>query len=208
MVKEYKTVKKEASFELEVKKSRFVASIKPVATEEEVRHFIDALRARFRDATHNVYAYDISGDVVVQRYSDDGEPQGTAGIPVMETIKRNELRNVVIVVTRYFGGTLLGAPGLVRAYGASASGCIEAAGIVRRVLCVMYRITVDYRFLGKLQGEISEKRFIITDILYADNVVINTAVDIDRESVLVNIVNEVTSGNAVIQKGEKVYMDF
>src|SRR5690554_5598961 len=103
MNQEYKTIREEATYELEVKKSRFIASIKPVDTEEAARGFIDELRSRFRDATHNVYAYDISGDTVIQRYSDDGEPQGTAGIPVMEAIKRNELKNVAIVVTRYFG---------------------------------------------------------------------------------------------------------
>lgn len=207
MLKEYRTVRGEAVYELEVKRSRFIASIKPVNTEEEARNFIDETRARFKDARHYVYAYDITHETVVQRYSDDGEPQGTAGIPVMESIKRYDLKNVVIVVTRYFGGILLGAPGLVRAYGNSASGCIEAAGIIRRVLCALYSITFDYRYLGKLQAEITEKGILTPGVQYADNVIMNLAIETDREPLLVNIVNEVTSGNAIIQREGQVFMD-
>jgi uncharacterized YigZ family protein len=207
MIKEYRTIKGGATYELEVKRSRFIASIKPVNTEEEARRFIDEIRARFRDAAHNVYAYDISNETVIQRYSDDGEPQGTAGIPVMESIKRNELKNVVIVVTRYFGGILLGASGLVRAYGNCASACIEAAGIIKRVLCVLYSITLDYRYLGKMQAEMANKGILISDIQYADNVIMDVAIETDRESILVNIVNEVSSGNVVMRRRGQVFID-
>jgi uncharacterized YigZ family protein len=116
MEKEYRTVLSEAAVEIEEKKSRFIASVKPVSTEEEAFEFINLLKSKYWNATHNVYAYYINGDIPAQKFSDDGEPSGTAGMPVLETIKRFDVQNLVIVVTRYFGGIKLGAAGLVRAY--------------------------------------------------------------------------------------------
>jgi len=129
---QYKTISKEATVEMEEKKSRFIANVKPVSSEEEALEFINNIRAKYWDATHNVYAYYISGENIIQRFSDDGEPSGTAGMPVLEVIKRMELKDLVVVVTRYFGGILLGASGLVRAYSKSAALGIEAAGIVTK----------------------------------------------------------------------------
>ena len=143
MRKEYLTASGEASAEMEEKKSRFIATVKPVATEEEAQFFINSIKSRCWNATHNVYAYYIGGDTVTQRFSDDGEPSGTAGIPVLEAIKKLGVEDTAVVVTRYFGGTLLGASGLVRAYGKSAAMGIEAAGIVKRMLCVETDIHLD-----------------------------------------------------------------
>ncbi|HOQ06313.1 MAG TPA: YigZ family protein, partial [Clostridiales bacterium] len=134
MRKDYLTVSKEAVAEIEEKKSRFIATVRPVSSEQEAQDFINRLKARYWDATHNVYAYYICAGNVVQKFSDDGEPSGTAGLPVLEAIKKTGVQDVAVVVTRYFGGTLLGASGLVRAYGRSAALGIDAAGIVRKML--------------------------------------------------------------------------
>ena len=152
MQKIFRTVLKEASVEMEEKKSRFIASVKPVASEEEALEFISCMKAKYWDASHNVYAYLVEGETTAQRFSDDGEPSGTAGMPVVEVIKRMEVQDLVVVVTRYFGGTLLGAAGLIRAYRKSASLGIEAAGIVKRLLCVEMSVVMEYSLLGKVQN--------------------------------------------------------
>jgi len=144
MQRDYKTVYKYAQAEIEEKKSRFIASVKPVNSAAEAVDFINIFKTKYWDATHNVYAYHIGGNNIVQRYSDDGEPSGTAGIPVLEIIKKMELEDLAIVVTRYFGGTQLGASGLIRAYGKSAAAGIEAAQIIFNKLCERLIITVEY----------------------------------------------------------------
>jgi len=115
----YKTVSKEGTAEIVEKKSRFIASVKPVSTEEEALEFVSQVKAKYRDARHNVYAYVVTENNI-SRFTDDGEPSGTAGAPVLDVILKEGLTDVAIVVTRYFGGTLLGTGGLVRAYGKSA----------------------------------------------------------------------------------------
>ena len=136
MQKEYRTVAAEAFAEFEEKKSKFIATVKPVASEEEAAAFISGLKSRYWNASHNVYAYYICGDNILQKFSDDGEPSGTAGLPVLEAVRKLAVQDVAVVVTRYFGGTLLGAAGLVRAYGRSATLGIEAAGIIKKQLCI------------------------------------------------------------------------
>src|SRR5690606_10195609 len=131
-----------------VKKSRFIATVRSVTNEREAEAFIHGIKKEHWNARHNVYAYNIITGDTAQRYSDDGEPQGTAGIPVLEAIKRMNLTDIAVVVTRYFGGILLGAPGLVRAYGRAASAAIEKAGIVGRVLCRKMILTVQYSLSG------------------------------------------------------------
>jgi uncharacterized YigZ family protein len=152
----YCTVFKQATAEIKVRKSRFIASVKPVINEEEAIAFIDEIKKVYWNARHNVYAYSIGINAVLQRYTDDGEPQGTAGIPVLEVIRRTDVTDVAIIVTRYFGGVLLGASGLVRAYGKAAISGIESAKIVRRLLCVSMDIRVHYTFSGKLSNALLE----------------------------------------------------
>ncbi len=170
MERNYKTVLKAATAEIEEKKSRFIANVKPVFSEEEAIEFINDLKARFWDATHNVYAYYIFGDSVVQRFSDDGEPSGTAGMPVLEVIKRMGLCNVVVVVTRYFGGTLLGASGLIRAYSRSAAEGILAAGIIERIYCTKFQVTVEYALLGRIRNLIESEGFYLKDVIYGQDI--------------------------------------
>lgn len=206
MQKEYKTVLNGAAAEIEEKKSRFIASVKPVTTEEEAVDFINALKSRYWDATHNVYAYYIVGNNMVQRFSDDGEPSGTAGIPVLEVIKRMGVQDLVIVVTRYFGGTLLGAAGLIRAYSKAASQGIEAAGIVKRQLCIETSIVIEYGLFGKIQSMLHSEGYTIKNIIYEQDVEIIVYIPFDRVEKFMELITETTNARAVVEPGEKVYI--
>lgn len=207
MQKEYKTVSKFAVAEIEEKKSRFIASVKPVSTEEEALEFISELKKKYWDATHNVYAYYINGENTIQRFSDDGEPSGTAGLPVLEVIKKAQVQDLVVVVTRYFGGTLLGAGGLVRAYSKSASLGIEAAGIVTKQLCVKASVVVEYNLLGKVQNSLTAKNFVIKDIVYGQDVELVVYVPVDGTEAFYRMIDDITNAAAVIELGEKVYVN-
>ena len=140
----YKTVRQAASDEYVVNKSRFIGQACPCQTEEEALSFIRKVREKYRDATHNCYAYVIGENAGIMRYSDDGEPGGTAGMPMMEVLRGAGVTDVLCVVTRYFGGILLGTGGLVRAYGRTCSEAIQAAGVVRMVSCDLVRFEVPY----------------------------------------------------------------
>jgi len=152
---EYTTIKQETSAEFIEKRSRFIGYIKPVTTEEEAIEFIEGLRARHWDATHNVYAYSLRAGNTC-RYSDDGEPSGTAGTPVLSVLTKGGITDAVIVVTRYFGGVLLGAGGLVRAYSHSAALAVEAAGLVTMRSCRLCRTSCDYSQYGRVSSLIPE----------------------------------------------------
>lgn len=206
MRKEYLTVSGEAVAETEEKKSRFIATVRPVASEEEAQAFISGLKAKYWNATHNVYAYYICADNVLQKFSDDGEPSGTAGLPVLEAIKRLDVQDCAVVVTRYFGGTLLGASGLVRAYGKCAGLGIEAAGIVRKQLCAQADILIDYSLLGKLQAVAAAQGYVIRDTVYTEDVNMHIYVPVDEIEVFTAVVTEASNGRALISFGEKVYV--
>lgn len=148
MNSEYLTVAGGASAEIMITKSRFIGTIQPVETEEAAQSFIQSMKTKYRDATHNVWAYRLrSGQ---KRYSDDGEPQGTAGIPSLDVLEKENIEDVAVVVTRYFGGTLLGAGGLVRAYSQGVKAALDAAGIVRMCACSVYDLEMPYELYGKL----------------------------------------------------------
>lgn len=206
MRKEFLTVQKEASAELEEKKSRFIATVKPVASEEEARSFIEGLKSRYWNATHNVYAYYLCEGAVQQKFSDDGEPSGTAGLPVLEAIKKLGVQDAAVVVTRYFGGTLLGASGLVRAYGKSAAMGIEAAGIIKRQLCVEAEIALDYSLLGKVQAIAASKGYKVKDTVYAQNVTMYLYIPVDEFEVFSELMTEATNANVLISAGKKTYI--
>lgn len=206
MRKDYKTILNSASAEIEEKKSRFIASLKPVACEEEAVEFVNMLKSRYWDAAHNVYAYHIGGDQTVQRFSDDGEPSGTAGVPVLEVIKRTGLQDVVIVVTRYFGGTLLGAAGLIRAYGRSAAAGIDAAQVVGRQLCIEASVVIEYTLLGKVQSLLASNGYPIKDTVYEQDVEIILYVPVDDADSFAALITEATNARALVQMGEKTYI--
>lgn len=201
----YKTLHEYGKDEYIVEKSVFIGHAKPVTSEEEARAFIDEMKAKYKDATHNVWAYTIGQSMNIQRYSDDGEPQGTAGIPTLELIKKEDLRDVVVVVTRYFGGVKLGAGGLVRAYTKGAKIGLEAAKIVEKKLFRRISTACDYTLLGKLQNELAGNEYQLEDILYKDNVTIVVNCEFDRIDDLKNLATEISSGQADIIDGEEMY---
>jgi len=204
--RQYKTVLNKATTEIEEKKSRFIANIKPVTHEEEAIEFINGLKAKYWNASHNVYAYYIGGDNIIQRFSDDGEPSGTAGIPVLEVIKRMELQDLVVVVTRYFGGILLGAAGLVRAYGKSASSGINAADIITKRLCELVNIVIDYSAFGKIQNQVINYGYKIKNVEYTQDVEMSVLVPIEDMEMFLESINDATNGNVLIDTGEKEYV--
>jgi len=167
----YQTVARVAEAELVVKKSRFIGHIAPACTPEAAAAFVSIVKAKHWDASHNVWAYSLR-DGGLRRYSDDGEPQGTAGVPVLDTLLKRELADCVAVVTRYFGGTLLGTGGLTRAYGQAASAAIQAAGVVTMAPCRVLRAACDYGFYGTLQRLIPVHGGTVLDTQFAGEVIV------------------------------------
>lgn len=204
--KQFKTVLGSATAEIEEKKSKFIASVKPAASEEEALAFINGLKTRYWDATHNVYAYYIVGTNIMQRFSDDGEPAGTAGLPVLEVIKRMEVQNLAVVVTRYFGGTLLGAAGLIRAYGKCAALGVEAAGIATKQLCVEGSVVVEYTLFGRVQSAILGGGYHIKEIIYTQDVELLVYIPVDSAGQFEKLIVETTNARAIVGLGEKRYI--
>lgn len=205
-MKEYKTLHQYGEDEITIEKSLFIGYAKPVSCEEEARAFIDEIKQKHKDATHNVWAYTVGESMNIQRYSDDGEPQGTAGIPTLEVIKKEDLRNIAVVVTRYFGGIKLGAGGLVRAYTKGAKIGIEAGIVVERKVFAKIVITTEYTMLGKIQNSLSEKEYIVDDIEYTENVIIVVFCEKERVEKLVSLITELTSANAGIKDEGEFYL--
>lgn len=205
MIKKYKTVNKRAQIEISEKKSRFIATVMPVKTQEEADTFLQELKKEYWNAAHNCYAYQIGERNEIQRFSDDGEPQGTAGKPILDVLKGEELRDTAIVVTRYFGGTLLGTGGLVRAYGRSAKEGVIAAEIVEYILMRRYVITIAYTLVGKIQYLLAENGYITEDEVYTEDVTLHVLVEEDQCDFFEKQIIEHTRAEADIQKGKRVY---
>lgn len=202
----YKTVHEFGQDEVIIEKSTFIGYAKPVKTEEEAVEFINEIKKKHKDARHNVWAYTIGQNMNIQRYSDDGEPQGTAGIPTLEVIKKEDLRDVAVVVTRYFGGIKLGAGGLVRAYTKGAKIGLEAAKIIEKVMFQEVRVRIDYNQLGRVQNEIMNMNYIIKDTIYADNVEIVVYSRLEDVEKLVSKMTDITSATAENILGEEFYL--
>lgn len=175
---EYRTVEKEACDEFVEKRSKFIGYIKPVTTSDEAVEFISQIKSKHWDATHNVYAY-VLREGQTRRYSDDGEPQGTAGIPVLDVLLKENLTDCVVVATRYFGGILLGGGGLVRAYSHTAKIAVDAGNIITMRLCKVLRVKCDYNFYGRLNSLIPESGGSVDDAVFADNVTVIFKMPVD-----------------------------
>lgn len=174
-MQEYKTVEKEASDFFIEKKSKFIGYAKPIKTQEEAVEFISKIKSKHWDATHNVYAY-VLRENNIQRYSDDGEPSGTAGVPVLDVMLKESLVDVCVVATRYFGGTLLGAGGLVRAYSHTSKIALEAAGIITMAQCSVMSAEVDYSFYDRLNILLSDFSAVILNTSFSDKVCVEFSV--------------------------------
>lgn len=201
----YFTVKNQGTAEFEEKKSTFIGNIKRVYNEDEAKAFINEIKGQHKEARHNVYAYMIGENKGIQRYSDDGEPQGTGGIPVLEVLKKNDVTDVVVVVTRYFGGILLGTGGLARAYSKGAADALKEANIVEKVLGFSMNITIDYDKLGKMQYICESNNWFIENTDYEDKVTIHIYCKSTLKEMMEKAFIEATSGKAIISCDDERY---
>ncbi len=198
------TVRRETETRFTEKKSVFITRVKPVETEDEAKAFIEAARADFQDATHHVYAY-INREGNATRFSDDGEPQGTAGMPVYEVIRREGLTGVCIVVIRYFGGVLLGAGGLVRAYSRGANDAVKEAGICRWVKKELLNVSVDYDSAGRVRRELEKLGVAERSVSYGEKVEITVICSRDAALRVDSAVADATRGACRAARAGSVY---
>lgn len=201
----YQVVEQGGIGEIEEKKSRFIANVSPAGTEEEAIAFIEAMKKKYWDARHNCYAYVLGerGDFV--RFSDDGEPSGTAGKPILEVLLGMEVRNLVVVVTRYFGGTLLGTGGLVRAYTQAAQAGMAASVIRTMRYGTLLAITTDYNGIGRIQYLLGMRKIMIEEPAYTDIVTLKVKVPYEEEEAVRKEITEATAGKAQIEKIDSLY---
>ena len=199
----YTTVRNYGEDRFIEKKSEFIGYAKRCENEEEAKPFINEIKAMHKQATHNCYAYVIGENMGIQRYSDDGEPQGTAGIPILEVMKKSNVTDCAIVVTRYYGGILLGTGGLTRAYTKGASIAIKAAKVVEKVKGQKLLFTMEYDMLGKIQYIFNEKNWHIEDIEYTDKVVLSTISEVSIVEEIEKEIIEASSGKILISKEDE-----
>ena len=179
---DYRTVKVYGESEFVIQKSRFLTFVKRAETEEEAIDFINEIKKMHHTATHNCSAYMIGEHDEIQKANDDGEPSGTAGVPMLEVLKRQDLKDTVVVVTRYFGGIKLGSGGLIRAYGRATSEGIAATGTVERKLHHLMKVTIDYTWLGKVENEARQSPYPLKEITYTEGVDLFLYVPIANEA--------------------------
>ena len=204
MAKDYKTVLENASDEFVEKRSRFIGYCKPVKTEQEAIDFINEKRSEHWNATHNVYAYSLR-EGNIKRYSDDGEPSGTAGMPVLDVIVKNEILDVVVVVTRYFGGVLLGTGGLVRAYSHGSKIAVEAAKPVIMQNCLVCEARCAYNQYGKVSSLIIGVGAAVDDTVYESDVLVIFHIKPDLLGTLNKKLADATSGGVTVEQKDEQY---
>ena len=170
LLNDYRTVKGYGESEIIIQKSRFITYINRAESEEEAHAFIDDIKSRHKSANHKCSAYMIGEHDTIQKANDDGEPSGTAGVPMLEVLKKQGLKDTVVVVTRYFGGIKLGGGGLIRAYGKATTQGIQSAQVVERKLHYLMKVTVDYTWLGKVENEVRGSDYPLERIEYAESV--------------------------------------
>lgn len=207
MLSHYKTVKPSSGHETIIQKSRFLAHISRVESAEEAIAFIETIKKQHWNATHNCSAYMIGEHDHIQKANDDGEPSGTAGLPILEVIKKRELKDTAIVITRYFGGIKLGAGGLIRAYGKAASEGLNAGGIVERRLMKVITASIDYTWLGKIENELHSSVYEIKDIRYGGHVDVDVFVEEKHGPAFRDWLIELTNGQADFTEGGVLYME-
>lgn len=206
MLAHYKTVKQFGSSEMVIKKSRFIGHAKPVQTEEEAAAFIESIKKQHGSATHNCSAYVIGENDQIQKQSDDGEPSGTAGKPILEVIKNQGLKNIAVVVTRYFGGIMLGAGGLIRAYTDGAVIGIEAAEPIYMVNHQAVQVEIDYTWYGKLENELRNRGMLLGDTQFTDKIIVTCYPLAGESEAFVHWVTDVTQGQGVVTVGASEYI--
>ena len=205
-MKKYKTVLKDKIFsaDYEINKSKFIATVKQIEDEESAREFLMTVKKKYYDATHNCSAWIIGVDGNKQKSNDDGEPSGTAGNPILETIKKNELVNVIVIVTRYFGGIKLGAGGLIRAYSHCASLGLNSSKIVTMTPVQKLKITIEYNFLASAENWIRNNNLRLEKIDYAEDVTLNLLLLPEEIEKRLNEITDLTSANFKSEWSEEI----
>jgi uncharacterized YigZ family protein len=203
----YNTVKGYGENEINIERSRFIAYVNRAETEEEAQAFIADIKKKHWDANHNCSAYMIGENNLIQKANDDGEPSGTAGVPILEVLKKRDLKDTVVVVTRYFGGIKLGAGGLIRAYGKSTSEGLNATGIVERKLMRIMKTKIDYTWLGKVENEVRSSHYQLKEIHYLDAVEVEVYVEEAAKDQFFEWMTELTNGQGEIKQGEVEYLE-
>ena len=201
----YKTIEGEIKDEFEIEKSVFITNIKYVESEDEALAFIEKIKEKYKDANHNCHAYIINEKPEIKRYSDDGEPQGSAGLPMLSVLEKEELFNLVAVVTRYFGGKKLGKGGLVRAYRKGVSDCLDGNIICRKVF-VESKIIFDYNLLGIIENFLNEEKYIIIEKDFLENVRINLYIKKEDFENFKKKLIDMTSSNIKIEKIDEIML--
>lgn len=204
----YRTVKDYGESEFIIQKSKFLTFVKRVETENEAIHFINKIKKLHHTATHNCSAYMIGEHDEIQKANDDGEPSGTAGVPMLEVLKKQTLKDTVVVVTRYYGGIKLGSGGLIRAYGRATSEGIAATGTVERKLHHLMKVTIDYTWLGKVENEVRQSAYPLKEITYTEGVALFLYVPIAEETDFITWMTELTSGQSKISSVGQQFLEF
>lgn len=207
MLPSYYTVKGYGENEIEIERSRFIAHVARAETADEALEFIQKIKKIHSSATHNCSAYLIGENDQIQKANDDGEPSGTAGVPILEVLKKKKLKDTVVVITRYFGGIKLGAGGLIRAYGRATSEGLQATGIVERKLMTVMKTKLDYTLLGKVENELRSSIYAIKEIHYLDTVTVETFVEEDQTGAFTDWMTELTNGAGKITLGDSLYLE-
>jgi uncharacterized YigZ family protein len=205
MLSQYKTVYLGGEAEIIEKKSRFIATVRPVKSEEEALAFIESMRKKYWNATHNCFAYVIGEHFQVQRCSDDGEPSGTAGKPMLDVLLGEEIHDVVVVVTRYFGGTLLGTGGLVRAYSGSTKEGLLASKVITKMHGQKLSVQTDYTGLGKIQYILGQRGISILNSVYTDKVELEVLLAEAEIGSVMSEIREGTNGQAIMELSDECY---
>ncbi len=208
MRKDYQTVKGFGETEINIQKSRFITSVNRVESEQDAQNFIESIKTKHKSANHNCSAYLIGEHDSIQKANDDGEPSGTAGVPMLEVLKKQGLKDTVVVVTRYFGGIKLGGGGLIRAYGKATTEGLHAAKIVERRLHHLMKVSVDFTWLGKVENELRNSPYPIHQIDYTEAVELFIYVPIVKEDLFVEWITEMTNGQATIEPHTQDFLEF
>ncbi|WP_240136285.1 YigZ family protein [Streptomyces sp. MUM 178J] len=207
MQEQYRTVAHAGVHENEINRSRFICALAPAATEQEAKEFIARIRKEHPTATHNCYAYVIGADAAVQKAGDDGEPGGTAGVPMLQMLMRRDVRYAVAVVTRYYGGVKLGAGGLIRAYGGVVGEALDAIGTITRQRYRLASVTVDHQRAGKLENDLRATGRSVRDVRYAESVTIEIGLPDADVDAFRTWLADATAGAARLELGGEAYGD-
>lgn len=207
MKEAYFTIYQNGEHQIEIKKSKFICHLFRIENEEQAKEYIAKIKKEHYKANHNCSAYMLGENFEIQRSSDDGEPSGTAGVPMLEVLKKNQLQNTLAIVTRYFGGIKLGAGGLIRAYSTSVSEALKEIGIVQGKLQQLLDITIDYHQLGKLQNYLENEQISIQEIDYLEQITVKVAIDINQCESFQNALIDLFNNQLSIQLLDQKYVE-